>query len=330
MKMNETVLKHSEIFLKVVETSSISMAADLLGLSKGFVSQTISDLEDATGTELLDRSKRPLRTTNRGLELYQLLSEQRKELNDLMFRFKETSNQKSSVSIGLIESLFRSIGKGFCSKIGEDCHSLTLTFGSVWELERLFFEKKIDMYTSWYGSQLENTVSVPIVSQPILVAYPKSVDFAAVTSTKDLFRKLSLMGYPVIVHPNFSFSPHAVTSLLDASGYSFVRKYKVDGVELQLELVAQNLGWCMTQPICFFGAELLLKNIKVVPLFDKQRTIYLITRKTTPTDATSLALNALKKELIESVLPPLVAAFREFSDFQQPQLDKIMTIDPVS
>ena len=247
-----------------------------------------------------------------------------------MFRFKETSNQKSSVSIGLIESLFRSIGKGFCSKIGEDCHSLTLTFGSVWELERLFFEKKIDMYTSWYGSQLENTVSVPIVSQPILVAYPKSVDFAAVTSTKDLFRKLSLMGYPVIVHPNFSFSPHAVTSLLDASGYSFVRKYKVDGVELQLELVAQNLGWCMTQPICFFGAELLLKNIKVVPLFDKQRTIYLITRKTTPTDATSLALNALKKELMESVLPPLVAAFREFSDFQQPQLDKIMTIDPVS
>ena len=95
------------------------------------------------------------------------------------------------------------------------------------------------------------------------------------------------MGYQVIVHPNFSFSPHAVTSLLDASGYSFVRKYRVDGVELQLELVAQNFGWCMTQPICFFGAEHLLSNMNVVPLFDKQRTIYLITQKTPPTDPTS-------------------------------------------
>lgn len=113
--MNETVLKHSEIFLKVVETNSISRAADLLGFSKGFVSQAMSELEGAIGTELLDRSTRPLRITNRGLELYQLLCEQRKELNDLMFRFKEVSNQKSSVSIGFIESLFRSVGKGFCS-----------------------------------------------------------------------------------------------------------------------------------------------------------------------------------------------------------------------
>lgn len=324
--MNETVLKHSEIFLKVVETSSISKAADLLGLSKGFVSQAMSELENKIGTELLDRSTRPLRVTNRGLELYQLLCEQRKELNDLMFRFKEVSNQKSSVSIGFIESLFRSVGKGFCSRIRENCHSLTLTFGSVWELERLFFEKKIDMYTSWYSSQLANTVSIPVLSQPILVAYPKSAEFSATASNQDLFRKLSLMGYPVIVHPNFSFSPYAVTSLLDASGYPFVRKYRVDGVELQLELVAQNFGWCMTQPICFFGAEHLLRNMNVVPLFEKQRTIYLITRKTTPTDATSLALNALKQELSAVILPRLKDAFKEFSDFDSSQLDQLMTI----
>gem|GEM_PF-1237221 len=325
-KMNETVLKHSEIFLKVVETSSISRAADLLGFSKGFVSQAMSELEGAIGTELLDRSTRPLRITNRGLELYQLLCEQRKELNDLMSRFKEVSNQKSSVSIGFIESLFRSVGRGFCSRIRKNCHSLTLTFGSVWELERLFFEKKIDTYTSWYASQLANTISIPVLTQPILIAYPKSVDFSAAASNKELFRKLSLMGYPVIVHPNFSFSPHAVTSLLDASGYSFVRKYRVDGVELQLELVAQNFGWCMTQPICFFGAEHLLSNMNVVPLFDKQRTIYLITRKTTPTDATSLALNALKEELRAVVLPTLKDAFKEASDFESSQLDQLMTV----
>lgn len=243
-----------------------------------------------------------------------------------MFRFKEVSNQKSSVSIGFIESLFRSVGRGFCSRIRKNCHSLTLTFGSVWELERLFFEKKIDTYTSWYGSQLANTISIPVLTQPILIAYPKSVDFSAAASNKELFRKLSLMGYPVIVHPNFSFSPHAVTSLLDASGYSFVRKYKVDGVELQLELVAQNFGWCMTQPICFFGAEHLLSNMNVVPLFDKQRTIYLITRKTTPTDATSLALNALKEELRAVVLPTLKDAFKEASDFESSQLDQLMTV----
>lgn len=85
----------------------------------------------------------------------------------------------------------------------------------------------------------------------------------------------------------------------------------------------------MTQPICFFGAEHLLKNIKVVPLFDKQRKIYLITRKTTPTDATSLALNALKEELSGVVSPSLIDAFRELSDLDQPQLDQLMTVNPL-
>lgn len=58
-------------FLQVIETGSISAAAQRMGLSKSVVSKRISDLEAALKVELLHRSTRGVIATDKGATFYQ-------------------------------------------------------------------------------------------------------------------------------------------------------------------------------------------------------------------------------------------------------------------
>jgi DNA-binding transcriptional LysR family regulator len=57
-------------FLQVIETGSISAAAERLGLSKSVVSKRITDLEAALGVELLHRSTRGVVPTDKGIAFH--------------------------------------------------------------------------------------------------------------------------------------------------------------------------------------------------------------------------------------------------------------------
>ncbi len=58
------------VFWKIVKTGNLTEAANGLGLAPAAVSRLIKDLEASVGEPLLDRSKRPLRTTFRGEQLF--------------------------------------------------------------------------------------------------------------------------------------------------------------------------------------------------------------------------------------------------------------------
>lgn len=63
-------LNDLRLFIRVVETSSFTAAADSLGLQKSTISRRIAQLEDSLGIRLLQRSTRKLQLTAEGSELF--------------------------------------------------------------------------------------------------------------------------------------------------------------------------------------------------------------------------------------------------------------------
>lgn len=63
-------LNDLRLFIRVVETSSFTAAADSLGLQKSTISRRIAQLEDSLGVRLLQRSTRKLQLTAEGSELF--------------------------------------------------------------------------------------------------------------------------------------------------------------------------------------------------------------------------------------------------------------------
>ncbi|MEZ9232931.1 LysR family transcriptional regulator [Vibrio amylolyticus] len=77
-------LESIQIFIKVVETGSITKASDQLGLAKSAISKRLSELEQQLGVKLINRTTRKSSITEAGQIYYQkskLISEELDELN---------------------------------------------------------------------------------------------------------------------------------------------------------------------------------------------------------------------------------------------------------
>ena len=92
-----------EELVKVVEVGSFSGAARSMGVSKGHVSQRVSQLEDRLGTRLLHRTTRKLSLTELGNLYYQRCRQVVEELDEIetavtQFQQKATGLLKISSS----------------------------------------------------------------------------------------------------------------------------------------------------------------------------------------------------------------------------------------
>jgi DNA-binding transcriptional LysR family regulator len=69
--MNMDRMREMEIFVRVVETGSFSMAARDLEIGQPTISKTVAALEDRLGVRLLVRSTRRLSPTEAGTAFYE-------------------------------------------------------------------------------------------------------------------------------------------------------------------------------------------------------------------------------------------------------------------
>jgi DNA-binding transcriptional LysR family regulator len=91
-------------FLAVVETGSVTRAAQLLNLTQAAVSQQVTRLEDLFGVELFDRANRAMRTTPAG---ERLIAHARQMLthNDLIWGLMSEPQFEGEVRVGVPQDL---------------------------------------------------------------------------------------------------------------------------------------------------------------------------------------------------------------------------------
>lgn len=69
----------------LAETRSFTEAAQRIGISQSAVSRSLNDFESELGVNLIQRSVRPVKLSDAGQVLYQMLSDQKQDIDRILF-----------------------------------------------------------------------------------------------------------------------------------------------------------------------------------------------------------------------------------------------------
>uniref|UniRef100_UPI0040258B61 LysR family transcriptional regulator n=1 Tax=Mesosutterella multiformis TaxID=2259133 RepID=UPI0040258B61 len=93
------------IFLVLAETRSFTEAAQRIGISQSAVSRSLNDFESELGVNLIQRSVRPVKLSDAGQVLYQMLSDQKQDIDRILFNIRNNNSLKTPLRLGVVESV---------------------------------------------------------------------------------------------------------------------------------------------------------------------------------------------------------------------------------
>lgn len=130
-RMHHLDPKQTNCFLVAVQTGTVRAAAEQLGLEPSTVSRNISALEAALGTQLLERGRLGVRTTEAGALLLAFLTRQDREMDLLRSEFDALANMKRgkvalAVGEGFVGDLFDGALARFSSRFPDITFALTV------------------------------------------------------------------------------------------------------------------------------------------------------------------------------------------------------------
>ena len=163
-----------EELVKVVEVGSFSGAARALGVSKGHISQRVSQLEDRLGTRLLHRTTRKLSLTELGNLYYQRSKQVIEDLEEI----EQTVSEFQQRATGLLKiSSPNLLGEMHIVPAIADF----LKEHDTLEIELNFLSKKVDLIEDAYdvAIQVGSRTDINVINKPLanttfqLVASPR-------------------------------------------------------------------------------------------------------------------------------------------------------------
>ncbi|MCA4158110.1 LysR family transcriptional regulator [Priestia megaterium] len=230
-------LKKYSAYIKVIETGSLTKAAEILNYTQPNISQMISSLEEEYGFPLLIRQKNGVKPTKNGLAVLPAMRELQRGYEKLF----ETVHQINGLETGKIRiGAYTSIATNWLPKIVEGFKHLhpgieiQIYEGNVFELNDWLEEDQIDV---GIGTCHNNKWDFqPLVKEPILV----------IMSPQHKLANLNLISLKAIESSEFilpySDSHFEVHNIFKEEQISPKIAYQVRGDETIISMVKNNLG----------------------------------------------------------------------------------------
>lgn len=92
--MKKLTLRQAKVFIEIARTNSLTKAADSLCVTKGSISQTLTDLEQLLGVKLFERNKNKSNLTQDGNSIHPAINELITKANYIECFFEENNNKK--------------------------------------------------------------------------------------------------------------------------------------------------------------------------------------------------------------------------------------------
>jgi DNA-binding transcriptional LysR family regulator len=254
-----------EAFVAVVDHGSIVAASAVLHLTQSAVTRRIQNLENSLAVPLLDRQNRPLQPTRAGRETYEFAKPVLSSVSDLKTAIVHNGEPAGDFRFGVSRSLGDLALTHAIGQVREGYHRLRLQAFAQWSctlLERL----------------VSRTLDAAVVLLPEDSAPPDSVDgeqlgtatFSIVAAKSNrLPRSLRLKDIsssPWILNPHGCGVRSMLETALRHQSLPLAIAVEAEGNDLQLSLVAQNVGFAFVMPHVYdsspFRKHLRIVNIK--------------------------------------------------------------------
>jgi LysR family nitrogen assimilation transcriptional regulator len=158
-------------FVRIVELSSFSKAAQDLFIAQPALSNQISNLEKELNTQLLSRSVRGVTPTEAGKTLYRHAQAIIRQIEHLKYEVEnESANPKGSVSIGIPTSVSNVLASPLIAATQERYPEIKLQIveSLSGHLEELVSNGRIEMSLLFNSQKVDKTTGFSLIKTPIL------------------------------------------------------------------------------------------------------------------------------------------------------------------
>ncbi|WP_206952424.1 LysR family transcriptional regulator [Trinickia acidisoli] len=247
----------------VVESGSMSDAANRLGITQGGVSQRIKALENLLDTTLLDRASRPARPTAAGRRLFERSTELLRNVDQMVESVRNVTRAKRTVvRLGAIDSFAAMIGPILTRALAGSAHQIRLWSGITPNLDAQLEARQLDVAVTMNGySRVPEIRRLRLFSEPYFVVLPKAFDMDRFTTLTDLSKHLQFVRYSAR-----SINGQQVDAYLSSQAEYIERTCEFDATDPLLSLVAAGLGFALTTPLCLWQSRHYVPDVRVVPL----------------------------------------------------------------
>lgn len=272
-------------WVAVVESESVSHAAQRLGLSQAAVSMRIKLLETRLNTELLDRGTRPAKVTTAGQRLYETTTALLRSADEMLESVRGISRAKRSVlRLGCIDSFAATVGPVLFRALSNTTQQVRLWSGLTPALTSQFINRQLDaIITTAPTVPHPGVTHTPLFAERYLLVLPESRDITPQGSISELARHLPLIRYSAR-----STIGEDIDKFLERHGDHLERTCEFDTSDPLLSLVSAGIGFAITTPMCIWQSRHFVPQLRMVPLSslrtrgrpysDLSRTFYLSSR----------------------------------------------------
>jgi DNA-binding transcriptional LysR family regulator len=296
-----------EVFVLTVELGGMSQCAAHLQVTQSAISQTISRMEGGLGTQLFDRTLRPLGLTTSGKSL---LERSRRLIAQAKLAYDEVREGANlpiaHVTVAMSFSLANQLTAPILTGLGHRAHFWSIRSGISLEHQGVFLSRDIDMLvTGSFNLEHRHAVELhPIFDEGFVIAMPAHYD-----EPFDLRGNIPRM--PFIRFSHLTGMGQQIERQIVRMKLTLPKTIEVESADQQMQAVASGCGWTITTPVCLAAASQRLAQVRVEPMTRGQfsRQVQVVARPGELGDVPARTAALATRTLKDHTFPPLIAQF---------------------
>ncbi|WP_226553047.1 LysR family transcriptional regulator [Celeribacter naphthalenivorans] len=301
-KVGRLTLWGVEVFLAVAEEGSVSAAAKRLGASPSAVSQQISNLETALGTELINRRERPMSLTPAGRVL-------RRRAQSILLEAARARSEIAGLDLshlgqlrlGMVEDFEASVTPMMITQMAGRLTEtrFELETGPSHRLLDRLENRALDVIVAAeLGESAEWFERHPLLQDPFVAVVPKGQHDAPGKLPLIQYTRRHVMGRMLADH-------------LSSEGMTLTHRFELDSYRAILAMVAGGSGWTVLSSLGVLNAGRYADEIEAIPLpvAPLSRKISLTVRRDGMSEMATEIAKQLEPLLQDQVVDPVVAQY---------------------